>query len=94
MKKILVQLFFLIIGVYGFSLPAFSLTVDPKDIEASRALFYSHYKGSEGITMNWTGDHASCNAGTTSQAYKDAVLMELKYFRAMAGVPTDVIFLP
>ena len=42
--------------------------------------------------MNWTGDHAICNAGTTSQAYKDALLLELNYFRAMAGVPAEVTF--
>ena len=69
-----------------------ALSVDPQSLEASRDFYYSHYVGSEGVAMSWTGDHASCDAGTTSQAFKDALLLELNYFRAMAGVPAEVTF--
>ncbi|MCI5146323.1 MAG: CAP domain-containing protein, partial [Candidatus Electrothrix sp. AR3] len=74
--------------------PTLSLTlsVDPQSLQASKDFYYSHYVGSEGVAMNWTGDHTLCDAGTTSQAYKDARLLELNYFRAMAGVPAEVTF--
>ncbi len=72
---------------------ALRVSVDPQSWQASRNFYYSHYVGSEGAAMNWTGNHSSCDAGTTSQAYKDALLLELNYFRAMAGVPAEVSFL-
>jgi hypothetical protein len=31
--------------------------------------------------------------GTTTQAYKNAMLLELNYFRAMAGVPAELTIL-
>ena len=34
----------------------------------------------------------TCDAGTTSAAFRDSVLLRLNYFRAMAGVPADVTF--
>ncbi|MEZ5226491.1 MAG: CAP domain-containing protein [Acidimicrobiales bacterium] len=41
--------------------------------------------------IEWTGDRATCNAGTTSQAYRTAVVERINYFRAMAGVPVGVV---
>lgn len=41
--------------------------------------------------IGWTGDRSSCNAGTTSQAYRNSVLDRVNFFRAMAGVPTGVV---
>ncbi len=38
----------------------------------------------------WTGDRASCNAGSTSQAYRDAIFARINWFRGMAGVPTGI----
>ncbi len=40
--------------------------------------------------IGWTGNRAGCSAGTTSQAYRTAVVDRINYFRAMAGVPTGV----
>ncbi|MCA0351900.1 MAG: CAP domain-containing protein [Chloroflexi bacterium] len=49
--------------------------------------FYTNfYLPSEGVTDGWTGSQASCNAGTTSQAYRDAILLRVNYFRKMAGM--------
>lgn len=72
--------------------PAKALSVNPQNWQASRDLYYSHYIGSEGVAMGWTGNHGTCTAGTTTQAYKNAMLLELNYFRAMAGIPAEVIF--
>jgi uncharacterized protein YkwD len=41
-------------------------------------------------TIDWTGSIDTCTPGTTSQAFRDAVLRRVNYFRAMAGVPNKV----
>jgi hypothetical protein len=53
--------------------------------------FQTVYRASEGVPIGWNGDRASCNAGTNSQAYVDATVLRVNFFRAMAGVPADVI---
>ncbi len=63
------------------------LSVDPTDREASQAFFDTVYRASAGADMAWTGNHATCAAGSTSQAWRDAMLLRINYFRAMAGVP-------
>ena len=50
------------------------------------------YLASEGAEIEWTGDHKTCNAGTTSDEFKYAVKLRINYFRAMAGVPSDINF--
>ena len=40
--------------------------------------------------MGWTGDLSAGNAGSTTQAYKDAVVRLINFYRAMAGVPTGI----
>jgi hypothetical protein len=40
----------------------------------------------------WSGDVATCNAGDTSAAFKTAMLRRINFYRAMAGIPTDVTF--
>lgn len=63
------------------------LEVDPQSREASRRFFLDVYLASEGVGAGWSGDHDACAAGNTTQAFRDAVLLRLNYFRAMAGVP-------
>ncbi len=41
--------------------------------------------------IEWTGDQATCNAGTTSTQFLTASLNRLNYFRWLAGVPSDSI---
>ena len=67
-------------------------TINPQNREESRAFFNAVFNASEGTEINWTGDVAFCQAGTTSSKFKDAVLIRLNYFRAMAGVPANVTF--
>jgi uncharacterized protein YkwD len=66
------------------------LTVDNLHRETSAAFYYQYYLPSEGVDSGWTGRYASCSAGTTSQAFRDAVLLRINYFRAMAGVPASI----
>ncbi|MCB8943854.1 MAG: CAP domain-containing protein [Ardenticatenaceae bacterium] len=66
--------------------------VDTSDRQAVNDLYYSNFLPSQGIAMNWTGDYATCDPGTTSTAYRDGILMQINYFRSMAGVPANVVF--
>src|SRR5690606_4492149 len=61
--------------------------VDTQDREAVRAYYLTEYLASDGVSSGWTGDHASCNAGTTSAEFKEAIVRRINYFRAMGGVP-------
>lgn len=61
--------------------------VDIQDREAVRAYYLTEYMASEGVSSGWTGDHASCDAGTTTAEFKEAIVRRINYFRAMGGVP-------
>lgn len=63
--------------------------VNPGD-RASVVSFYENvYQASAG-SPNWTGDVASCTPGAVAGAYLDAGMLRVRYFRAMAGLPTDL----
>jgi len=64
--------------------------IDPSDRQASLDYFNQTYRASIGVPIGWTGDHASCAAGETSSAFREAVRLRINYFRAMAGVPAVV----
>lgn len=44
------------------------------------------------INPAWTGNHSTCDAGDISSAFRDATLLRINYFRAMAGIPANVKF--
>ena len=67
------------------------LTVNPQDRAASRAFFTAYYLAPD-AAINWTGDRSTCIAGDTDLSFRDAVLLRLNYYRAMAGVPATVTF--
>ena len=70
--------------VAAASVPA----VDTSSRAATTSFFYSYYTAEPSI--GWTGSHASCNAGTTSAAFKTAVIDRIAFYRAMAGVPSAI----
>lgn len=45
------------------------------------------YQASENVAIGWTGDRGSCNPGTTTAAFKAAIVNRINYFRKMAGIP-------
>ncbi len=49
-------------------------------------LYFSDYAPPLGVSMQWSGNVASCTAGTTSQAYLDATFQMIGYFRTMVGL--------
>ena len=57
---------------------------------AAVSYFNSYYRGQSQPSIQWTGNVGNCNAGTTSSAFKDDVLLLLMYFRGMAGVPSTI----
>ncbi len=67
------------------------LAVNPQSRAASQTFFNTSYLAAN-QPINWTGDNSSCSEGTTSLTFRDAVLLRLNYFRAMAGVPAQVTF--
>jgi uncharacterized protein YkwD len=66
------------------------LTVDNLHRETSAAFYYQYYLPSEGVDTGWTGSYAKCAEGTTSRAFRDAIVWRINYFRAMAGVPAGI----
>src|SRR6185295_15998800 len=67
-----------------------AVTVNPTNRAESVNLFQTVYRASEGVAIVWNGDRASCTPGTDAQAYSDATVLRVNYFRAMAGLPGDV----
>ncbi len=66
--------------------------IDPSSRQWSRAFYNSVYLASSSIASGWTGDIAACSEGDTSAEFRNSVLVRINYFRAMAGVPSDILF--
>lgn len=65
--------------------------IDTSNREAVRQTYLSAIPGTAGVGIGWTGGNVgACQAGDTAQAYKDAVLARVNFFRGMAGVPQGV----
>ncbi len=70
----------------SIELAAIPASVD-LDSRASSRAFYNSYFVDTFPALNWTGNFASCAAGTISTAYKQAVVDQISWYRVMAGVP-------
>jgi hypothetical protein len=66
------------------------LSVDTGIRSAVVDFYDTYYTPNLSVTMSWTGSIAGCIAGTTSQAYIDATMEMINYYRAMSGLPGDV----
>jgi hypothetical protein len=66
--------------------------VNPQSREASRNFYYNVFLASGPQPITWTGNRSTCNAGSTALDFKDAVALRINYFRAMAGVPAQIVF--
>lgn len=56
------------------------------------SLYNSAYKAAPASPMGWTGNLSTCDAGSTSQAYRDSLQRLVNFFRTMAGVPANITF--
>ena len=67
--------------------PQARVTVNPADRAEVVQLYQNTYKASQGVASGWSGNRGTCTAGTNSQAYTDATILRVNYFRAMAVCP-------
>lgn len=65
---------------------------NPADRQVALDLYQQEYLPYINTPIDWTGDHASCDPGSTSTEFRQAVLRRINYFRQMAGVPAQVTF--
>ena len=83
-------------GIRAFAVTAGAQTggfdVDLSDRQHARAFYNSVFLASNGTADGFTGDVSTCDAGTTSQTFKDAVLLRVNYFRELAGVTDNIDF--
>ncbi|MCB1303264.1 MAG: ankyrin repeat domain-containing protein, partial [Leptospiraceae bacterium] len=82
-------------GIQGqglFSFRSGALTVDRTNRRAVAQFFKDHYVPYNQVQNQWTGSVNGCRVGANSKAYDEATLQNLQYYRAMAGVPSDVSF--
>lgn len=79
-------------------------TVDNSNREEVRAFFNAIYWASNYSTIDWTGSYSpfpgtgtktfeeiSPLAGDTSELFREAVLLRINFYRAMAGMPADIV---
>ena len=64
--------------------------LDTTNRETVRQSYLNTFVPTLSVPLGWTGSIASGNAGTTTAAYKNAVIAAVNWFRAMAGVPPHV----
>ncbi|MGZ5971672.1 MAG: CAP domain-containing protein [Polyangiales bacterium] len=80
---------FVICGILPSSAAAAPLAVDTSDRAAVRSFFLDHYASS--VPSLWNGSVDAKQPGTTSPLFKAAVIDRVNWFRAMAGVPGDIV---
>jgi len=68
------------------------MVVNPQNRQDSLDFYQQHYLSWEGAAPDWNGDYTSCNPGSSSLDFRNAVLHRINYFRAMAGLPAKVTF--
>jgi hypothetical protein len=66
------------------------LVVNTQSRSAVASFFDTYYTPNLSVPMSWTGSIGGCNAGTTAQAYIDATLEMVNYYRAMTGLSGDI----
>jgi hypothetical protein len=67
------------------------VALNPNDRTEVAQFYQTTYKASQGVASGWNGNRSTCTAGTTSQAYADATILRVNYYRAMSGLPGDVV---
>ena len=69
-----------------------ALSVNITNREEVRIFFNAVYGAGEQAVSGWTGDQATCVAGTTTAPFQDKVAERINFFRALAGVPAGIGF--
>lgn len=66
--------------------------VNPAVRETARLFYNTVYRSSVGVASGWNGSVGACQPGTTSSEYQSAILRRINWFRAMAGLPANIVF--
>ena len=77
----------------GSPTAAAGFVVNPMDRTDVLAFYNTIYTASENYSANigWTGNVAGGVAGTTSAAFKEDVRRRINFYRALPGLPADII---
>ena len=70
--------------------PGAPLSVNITNREEVRIFFNTVYGSGENANAGWTGNQATCVAGTTTADFQNQVAVRINYFRAMAGLPAGI----
>ena len=70
-----------------------STWLDTSSRAAIVSSYFTNFVPSTSVATGWVGNVTTGDAGSTTQAYKDAVLLRINWFRQLAGVPTPIAFL-
>ena len=78
----------------GEAAPVSGFVINTANRREALLAYHRYYRPSDvsDTIMGWNGNVANCQAGTLSTAYHDAVLRRINYFRAQAGVSSDITF--
>ncbi len=63
-----------------------AVAVDTWNRSAVASFYHSEYTPPLSVPMQWSGNVATCTAGSTSQAYLDATFRMINYYRGMVGL--------
>ena len=72
-------------------IPVTNLSVDTQKRQAVIDFYNAIYMASEAVASGFTGDVSACVPGTTSAAFKLAILRRINFFRAMAGLLANIV---
>lgn len=92
MKLKMLSICLTFLGMASIGLHGQPFNVNTASRETVRSFYNRVYQASEGVAIGWTGNIDACNAGTVSQAFQDATLLRVNWFRAMAGMPSNITF--
>ncbi len=67
-----------------------SVGFDPMDRTQVALAYRQVYLAQGSVPMGWGGSVATCNAGSTTAAYRQATIDRVNYYRVHAGLPGDV----
>ena len=64
-----------------------AVTIDTWNRSSVASFYYNEHVPPLSVPMQWSGNVATCTAGTTSQAYLDATFQMINFYRGMVGLP-------
>ncbi len=66
--------------------------LDLNDRQKVVNFYLDHYANAAAPSIQWDGNLKTCDPGTVDKAFQNATLERINFFRAMAGVPSEITF--